>query len=134
MLRGNPIYIYSVDARILTETAWRVSVLHGILPRVPTIDSAPYQKGMYALLLLVLSRPFRSLRQSLRGIIDMSAPHADEESVWSAVPTEFDLWRQDGVDNVASTYAPCQGLLALPPPQLWYSRLVGVHGRREVTQ
>ena len=55
---GQPIYRYGFYTRLLTKTAWRVLVLHGFLPRVPPADATPYQKGIYALLLLVLFRPF----------------------------------------------------------------------------
>ena len=49
-----PNYKYGFYVRLLTQTAWRVPVLHGYLPRFPLPDATPYQKGSYALLLLLL--------------------------------------------------------------------------------
>ena len=93
------IHKYSHYVQLMTDTNWKVPILHTRLPRVPDATATPSEQGNYALCLMLLFRAHREFRH----IIPTSKPSTPEEA-WIAVYNEFLRWRTHEIDAVAAAY------------------------------
>ena len=88
--------------------AWRVPLLLGKSPSCPQKDSTAQEKGMYALYMMMLFRPWRRPSAALRTWLgDLQAESAHErpsaDQVWTKLFEEFLQWRQH-IKEVAAPY------------------------------
>ena len=89
---------------------WRVPVLLGKMPAVPQRDAPAEDRGLFALFLMLLFRPWRSLdvalRDWLRAHLRPSVPmgHFTADEVWLSVYAEYVRWRRDDVEVRAQPY------------------------------
>ena len=119
-----PIYEYDYYVHLKLDRAWRVPVVHAPYARPPEKDTSNYEKTRYALVLMLLFRPFRSLEQ----VVDWCGVNVDfrgdDDRAWARVYDAFVEWRKRVEAAAAKYYRDVP--LQQPPPlsEDWWSCLV----------
>ena len=126
-----PIHRYDYYVRLLDDSAWRVPVLYGKLPRLPDDTATDAEKGYYALFLMVLFRPHRSPEEFLEQRTDTVSssqnitPPTSIDAAWGPVHEEFNRWRK-AIHKLVEPYNRCQP--AVPQPSFntpeWWACLI----------
>ena len=84
-----PIHRYKFYLRLIGDKAWRVPVLYGKLPRLPDDSATAAEKGYYALFMMLLFRPHRSVsdffQESLATSSNQSGEATSMDKVWDTV-------------------------------------------------
>ena len=65
---GEPLHKYDYYVRLRVDKPWKVPLLYGQLPRAPDSAATANERGTYALLMMVLFRPFRHPRSFVEEI------------------------------------------------------------------
>ena len=120
-----PIHEYDYYVHLVTESPWKVPVLHVKMPGVPDVNAKPYEKGIYALFLMLLFRSHRLVPEIAkppragRGLTTQRiSDEEQEEDAWTAVYEEFVRWRTHEIDSVAEPYFQSDPTKHLPQPML----------------
>ena len=100
---GEAIHKYGFYVRLEVDVAWSVPVIHGKMPKVPGDNATPYEKGIFALFLMMLFRPHRNIRDVFPATLHSSVCDRNEDDPWNAVYMEFCRWRRDEIDAVAAS-------------------------------
>eukprot|EP00973_Karenia_brevis_P018404 2523076-Karenia_brevis.AAC.1 len=97
-------YPYYVSLR--TEEAWRVPVLLGKFPTRPAEKDTPAEKGRYALLMMLLFRPWRGWQCAdfLERILGGYTQGLPEAEAWNLIHGDYASWRRREIDEVASHF------------------------------
>ena len=75
-----PIHRYSHYVHLATDSSWRVPILHARLPRLPEETATSFEKGSYALFLMLFFRPHRDVCDFVRFCTLASAPNMQKAS------------------------------------------------------
>ena len=128
-------YAYYVHLRLVS--AWRMPIYHGRPVKAPDSASSACDKGMYALTVMLLFRPYRSLDE----IVDWCGLHVDvlgdSDSVWRFVYEGYLRWRRRVESSAARFYDGSVDKQPDPLSQEWWDCMVyervrnfdGVHAR-----
>ena len=121
---------YYVQLR--TQVCWKVPVLYGRIPAGVASDSCPSDKGLYALFVMLLFRPFRNVVD----LFPVRETHTDAElpdSAWMALFTEYQRWRDVEVDSVAQPYLNRSAAHPMGTPEFgskdWWACMVALRLR-----
>ena len=77
--------------RVLTGKAWCVPVILGRWPKTPTDESTHEQKGRFALLMMVLFKPWRRLTKDILSCL--FKPHVSADTnPWQLLYAEYERW------------------------------------------
>jgi hypothetical protein len=111
-----PIYAYAYYVRLLTVDAWRVPVICGKLPRVPDAAATASEKGVYALFLFLLFKPYRSIEDLVESLLPADVTVGTVDDAWLQIYEGFLRWRRN-LDEVASSCkdAACTHGSSSPP-------------------
>ena len=125
---GEPICKYRFYARLCVDRAWRVPVLHGKLSGVPDAAAVPYQKGMYALSLMLLFRPHRRIFDVFPSNLRENELNMTEDEAWISIYDEFIRWRRDDIDAIAEEFTQRMKQMSTPTPafdsEAWWSLVI----------
>jgi len=91
------LYKYSFYCTLRTHSCWRVPMLFGKAPRRPGEGAPAEEKGMYALFMMILFRPHRSLHQFVNEILGNRVIRGPMSNVWEIVYQSFESWRAETV-------------------------------------
>ena len=98
-----PLHKYGFYVHLLTNTPWRMPVLHGRLPRVPDTNAKASDQGVYGLFLMMLFRCHRSPADLIDNALGKGFEGSEEEA-WVQVSKEFERWREAGVGAIGSDF------------------------------
>ena len=98
---GEPLHKYDYYVRLRVDKPWKVPLLYGQLPRAPDSAATANERGTYALLMMVLFRPFRHPRSFVEEIFRGSHVSGTEDAVWDFVYNEYLRWREHDIDAIA---------------------------------
>ena len=100
---GHYIYKYGYYAQLRTQSAWRVPIIHAKLPKTPDATATPYEKGIYALCLMTLYRPHRSLATLIADLLGPSVEALSTDDAWGLIYKRYVAWRET-IDNIAAPF------------------------------
>ena len=75
--------------RVVLDSAWCVPIILGRFPKNPTSDSTLEQKGRFALFMLLLFKPWRSLKKDIFACLSMQSGHSNT-SPWQLLYADFE--------------------------------------------
>eukprot|EP00973_Karenia_brevis_P030581 4217739-Karenia_brevis.AAC.1 len=87
-------YDYNHYRVLRTHRPWRVPILYGRMPRKPDDKSNAEDRGRYAVFMMLMFRPWRSV-QEVRKWAGASIGSGVIEWVWEALFLEFLRWRRE---------------------------------------
>ena len=105
---GDVLRHYPYFIRLRTESAWRVPLLFGRLPRKPEDGSSSEEKGRYGLFMMLLFRPWRGPNEVdfVVATLRRGSRRLTEADAWERIYGEYFSWRETEVDGRASRYLP----------------------------
>ena len=86
--------------RLRTKKAWRVPVVHGTKPQLPTTESNALEKGQYALWMLLLFKPWRDVIEDILKPVWEEGDTSTEVNAWEKLYTYYVNW-QTNVGHIA---------------------------------
>ena len=98
-----PLFTYDYYVHLLLQKAWKVPIVYGSLPRFPEADATCYDKGMYALMMMLLFKPYRTFDELLRDCGLDVVFRGTRDQAFMKVYDEFQKWRKK-VDLVARSF------------------------------
>lgn len=101
---GQHFYEYDYYISLLLHDAWRVPVLYGRVPRCPDAEASPSEKGLYALVMLVLFKPHRHPQDLLDFVFRGARVQGSLDNAWGAMYKSFEAWRKQDIDGVAARF------------------------------
>ena len=101
---------------LLIVDAWRVLVICGKLPRAPDVAATASEKGVYALFLFLLFKPYRSIEDLVESLLPADVTVGTVDDAWLQIYEGFLRWRRN-LDEVASSckVAACTHGSSSPP-------------------
>ena len=90
---GSPYVISENRCRVVTDKPWRVPIVYGHKPCTPHAQSTSRDKGLYALWMLLLFKPWRDLDVDLLAVCDpFCAKNGFISDPWQALYDSFEAW------------------------------------------
>ena len=87
------LYTYAYYVHLRLHAPWRVPILYGRLPRLPDPKAPAYEKATYALFIMMLFRPHRSLADIAEFAFGGHHFQGSIEDAWQAIFQEYEQWR-----------------------------------------
>lgn len=112
------IFRYDFYPRLRTGEPWRVPELRGRLPLKPDDSSTCNEKGQFALMVMLLFRPYRRLQDLFESCLGapLRTSKGLDDATWQCIYNEFCRWRSTEVDQVADPYFSRTRAHGLPRP------------------
>ncbi|CAK0853031.1 unnamed protein product, partial [Prorocentrum cordatum] len=121
---GARIHEYAYYLHLRLVTAWRMPIYHGRPVKAPGSASSACDEGMYALTVMVLFRPYRSLEE----IVDWCGLRVDvlgdSDSVWRFAYEGYLRWRRRVESSAARFYDGAVDKQPDPLSQEWWDCMI----------